>query len=298
MRSTSSAPRTILKAKISRVNRAATSAPSSDGPARSCYRRITLESPNHGSDLGGQFEADVVQVHEFAAGHPTQIAKAVVAGAEQGPQHHWLEPDVVSGQVAGIIEPDIHPGGPCQACSRAGLTDPSRCWLNPPGSRPRDFPSIDAYYMKEPVLVLPISRVVLRRVKAPDGAAVDGPGPGFLRGNQVDPSEVEPIGLRRGSQVELQLATVPGIHQILLSGDRTGKRLSVLKNQLRVRLELPPLDALQELRQEAHRYCARIIQRIHAEGRPWPRVFAGRERWVRYVSPPLMPAAICVAGCA
>ena len=51
------------------------------------HRRVPLESPNYSPDLGSPFEADVVQVHEFAAGHPTQIAKAAVAGAEQGSQH-------------------------------------------------------------------------------------------------------------------------------------------------------------------------------------------------------------------
>src|SRR5450759_1637204 len=59
-----------------------------------------------------------------------------------------------------------------------------------------------------------------------------------------------------------------------------------------MRLELPPLDALQKLRQEAHRYRARVIQRIHAKGRPRPSVFAGRKRSVGYVGPPLMPAAL------
>ena len=45
-----------------------------------CHRRVPLESPNHSPDLASPFEADVAQPHEFAAGHPTQIAKAAVAG--------------------------------------------------------------------------------------------------------------------------------------------------------------------------------------------------------------------------
>ena len=65
-----------------------------------------LESPNQSPNLGSPVEADVVQVHEFAARHPPQVAKAAEAGPEQGPQHDWLEADVVSGQVVGIIEPD------------------------------------------------------------------------------------------------------------------------------------------------------------------------------------------------
>lgn len=42
-------------------------------------------------DPGSPFEADVVQVHEFAAGHPTQVTKAAVAGAEQGSQSLALQ---------------------------------------------------------------------------------------------------------------------------------------------------------------------------------------------------------------
>src|ERR1035441_248040 len=65
------------------------------------------------------FEADVVQVHEFAAGHPTQIAKAAAAGAEMEPQRHRLQPDVVAGQAVGIVEPESHPGGPIRAACTA-----------------------------------------------------------------------------------------------------------------------------------------------------------------------------------
>jgi hypothetical protein len=77
-----------------------------------CQRRALLEPPNHSSDLASPFEADVGQPHEFAARHPAQIPKSAAASAEQGPQHIRLEADVVPGQVVGIIEPDIHPGGP------------------------------------------------------------------------------------------------------------------------------------------------------------------------------------------
>ena len=91
------------------------------------HRRVLLKSPNHSPDLGSPFEADVVQVHELAAGHPTQIAKAV-AGAELEPQRHRLEPDVVAGQAVGIIEPDIRLGGPIRAaCTSSRITQPEVC---------------------------------------------------------------------------------------------------------------------------------------------------------------------------
>jgi hypothetical protein len=73
----------------------------------------------------------------------------------------------------------------------------SRRWKSWPRRWPHDFPLIDLYYVQEPVFVLQVSRVVLRRVKAPDGAAVDRPAPRFLRSSQVDPSEAEPIGLQQ-----------------------------------------------------------------------------------------------------
>src|SRR5450759_683256 len=92
----------------------------------------------------------------------------------------------------------------------------------PPPPWPAQFPSVDSYYVKEPVFVLQFSRVVLRRAEGPNGAAVDRPGLGFLRVGQVDPGEEEMVGLRGCSQIELQLAAVSGIHQVLLSGDRGG----------------------------------------------------------------------------
>ena len=52
-----------------------------DPDIRESRRRLRLEHPNQGPDLGSPLETDVVQVHEFAAGHPTQIAQAAVACA-------------------------------------------------------------------------------------------------------------------------------------------------------------------------------------------------------------------------
>jgi hypothetical protein len=39
---------------------------------------------NTSLDVADRFEADVVQAHEFAVRHPTQIAQAAVAGIDPG----------------------------------------------------------------------------------------------------------------------------------------------------------------------------------------------------------------------
>jgi hypothetical protein len=60
-----------------------------------------------------------MQIPEFAVGHPRQIAKAAVAGADQRFHHHRREPDVVRGQVVPIIESDVHPRAPVRATRKS-----------------------------------------------------------------------------------------------------------------------------------------------------------------------------------
>ena len=48
-------------------------------------------------------------------GHPTQVTKAVLAGADQRFQYYRLDMDLMLGQVGRIIKSDVHPRRPIWA---------------------------------------------------------------------------------------------------------------------------------------------------------------------------------------
>jgi len=83
---------------------------------------LKLSDDSHERSLGP--DADVVKSPELSIGHPTQVAKAVITGANQRFQHYGLEMDVMRGQVRRIVKSDVHPSRPIWAPRTGEFTVP------------------------------------------------------------------------------------------------------------------------------------------------------------------------------
>jgi hypothetical protein len=81
-----------------------------------------LESPQNRPDLLCRLNTDVVELHQLTIGNPAEIAKTVVASAEERRKHYRLEADLVIGQAFGVIEPYVHPGRSVQAARTSDFT--------------------------------------------------------------------------------------------------------------------------------------------------------------------------------